>query len=66
MSRILILAFILFVTLFAINAAPLELVKKETQFLLCDSFPPEVVELNVKITPDPVVLNTEETPRNNP
>ncbi|CAB4400141.1 unnamed protein product [Rhizophagus irregularis] len=61
MSRIFILAFVLFVTLFAVNAAPLELVKRETQFLLCGSFPPEVVGLDVKITSDPVVPNTEET-----
>ncbi|RGB40681.1 hypothetical protein C1646_753014 [Rhizophagus diaphanus] len=40
---------------------PLELVKRETQFLLCGSFPPEVLGLDVKITTDPVVPNTEET-----
>ena len=53
MSRIFILAFVLFATLFAVNAAPL--VKRETQFLPCPNLPPDVAPLDVKMTPDPVV-----------
>jgi hypothetical protein len=61
MSRIFILAFVLFATLFAVNAAPLALVKRETQFLPCPGFPPDVVPLDVKMTPDPVVPGGQET-----
>jgi hypothetical protein len=61
MSRIFILAFILFATLFAVNAAPLALEKRETQFQTCAGLPPDVVGLDIKMTPDPVVPNTEET-----
>src|SRR5581483_11561788 len=61
MSRIFILAFVLFATLFAVNAAPLALVKRETQFKLCPDSPPDVVPLDVKMTPDPVVPGGQET-----
>ncbi|CAB4396098.1 unnamed protein product [Rhizophagus irregularis] len=60
MSRIFILAFVLFATLFAVNAAPLALEKRETQFQQCSDFP-DVVVLDVNMTPDPPVSNTEET-----
>ncbi|CAB4479098.1 uncharacterized protein OCT59_027485 [Rhizophagus irregularis] len=61
MNRIFILAFVLFATLFAVNAAPLELVKRETKFPLCPGLPPDVVGLDVKMTPDPLVPGQEET-----
>lgn len=61
MSRIFILAFVLFATLFAVNAAPFALVKRETQFLPCPNAPADVALLNVKMTPDPVVPGGQET-----
>ncbi|RGB40080.1 hypothetical protein C1646_753768 [Rhizophagus diaphanus] len=61
MSQIFILAFVLFTTLFAVNAAPLALEKRDTQIQPCPGLPPGVVELNVTVTPDPVVPGTEET-----
>ncbi|PKC55927.1 hypothetical protein RhiirA1_474798 [Rhizophagus irregularis] len=61
MSRIFILAFVLFATLFAVNAAPLELEKRETQFTPCPDLPPDAVGLDIKMTPDPVVLGAVET-----
>ncbi|EXX63310.1 uncharacterized protein OCT59_024128 [Rhizophagus irregularis] len=61
MNRIFILAFVLFATLFAVNAAPLELVKRETKFPPCPNAPPDVVGLDVKMTPDPFVPGKEET-----
>ncbi|GBC21798.2 hypothetical protein GLOIN_2v1614005 [Rhizophagus irregularis DAOM 181602=DAOM 197198] len=54
-------AFVLFATLFAVNAAPLELEKRETQFTPCPDFPPDAVGLDIKMTPDPVVLGAVET-----
>lgn len=61
MSRIFILAFILFATLFAVNAAPLELGKGETKFLPCPGVKPGVVLLDIKMTPDPVVPGKQES-----
>ncbi|POG70719.1 hypothetical protein GLOIN_2v1614005, partial [Rhizophagus irregularis DAOM 181602=DAOM 197198] len=61
MNRIFILAFVLFAMLFAVNAAPLELVKRETKFSPCPGLPPDVVGLDVKMTPDPFVPGQEET-----
>ncbi|PKB99198.1 hypothetical protein RhiirA5_366577 [Rhizophagus irregularis] len=49
MSRIFILTFVLFATLFAVNAAPLALEKRDIQIQPCP------------VTPDPVVPGTEET-----
>ncbi|RGB29622.1 hypothetical protein C1646_672308 [Rhizophagus diaphanus] len=61
MSRIFILAFVLLATLFAVNAAPLALEKRETKFEQCPNLPPTVAILDVKITPDPVVAGGDET-----
>ncbi|EXX56457.1 uncharacterized protein OCT59_017818 [Rhizophagus irregularis] len=61
MSRIFILAFVLFATLFAVNAAPLALEKREILFLPCPGLPPDVVGLDVTVTPVPIVAGTEET-----
>ena len=61
MNRIFILAFVLFAMLFAVNAAPLELVKRETKFPPCPGLPPDVVGLDVKMTPDPFVPGQEAT-----
>ena len=61
MSRIFILAFVLFATLFAVNAAPLALEKRQILFLPCPGLPPDVVGLDVKMTPDPLVPGQEET-----
>jgi hypothetical protein len=57
MSRIFILAFVLFVTLFAVNSAPLALEKRETKFGPCPGLP----TIDVKITPDPAVAGGDET-----
>ncbi|CAB5370981.1 unnamed protein product [Rhizophagus irregularis] len=59
MSRIFIFAFVLFTTLFVVNAAPLE--KRKTSFPLCPGFPPDTVGLDVKMTPDPFVPGQEVT-----
>ncbi|POG76759.1 hypothetical protein GLOIN_2v1553883, partial [Rhizophagus irregularis DAOM 181602=DAOM 197198] len=59
MSRIFIFAFVLFATLFAVNAAPLE--KRETSFPPCPDLPPDAVGLDVKMTPDPFAPGQEET-----
>ncbi|UZO13338.1 uncharacterized protein OCT59_004840 [Rhizophagus irregularis] len=40
---------------------PLELEKRETQFTPCPDFPPDAVGLDIKMTPDPVVLGAVET-----
>ncbi|RGB28704.1 hypothetical protein C1646_767501 [Rhizophagus diaphanus] len=61
MNRIFILAFVLFATFFAVNAAPHELVKRETKFPPCPKLPPDVVGLDIKMTPDPFVPGQEET-----
>ncbi|GBC32649.2 hypothetical protein RIR_jg12048.t1 [Rhizophagus irregularis DAOM 181602=DAOM 197198] len=61
MSRIFILTFVLFATLFAVNAAPLALEKRDIQIQPCPGLPPDVVGLDVTVTPDPVVPGTEET-----
>ncbi|CAB5368137.1 unnamed protein product [Rhizophagus irregularis] len=61
MSRIFILAFVLFATLFAVNAAPLELEKRETKFPPCPGLPPGAVGLDIKMTPDPAVIGAKET-----
>ncbi|GBC46776.2 hypothetical protein GLOIN_2v1868750 [Rhizophagus irregularis DAOM 181602=DAOM 197198] len=60
MSQIFILAFVLFATLFAVNAAPLALEKRDIRIQPCPGLPPGVVGLNVTVTPDPVP-GTEET-----
>ncbi|UZO15594.1 uncharacterized protein OCT59_007011 [Rhizophagus irregularis] len=57
MSRIFIFAFVLFATLFVVDAVPLE--KRKTSFPLCPGFPPDTVGLDVKMTPDPFVPGQE-------
>jgi hypothetical protein len=62
MSRIFILAFVLFATLFAVNAAPFALEKRDTKFSLClDSLPDVVVPLRIILTPEVVVAGGIET-----
>src|SRR5438046_852144 len=61
MSRIFTFVFILFATLSIVNAAPFQLNKRDTQFSPCPDLPPDVVPLDVKMSPDPIVPGGTET-----